>query len=185
MKKNSETISCLVVSDSLSPHGWQHVRLTVLHYHYHLEKEMATHSSTVAWKVPWTEKPGRLQSMGSQRVGHDWATSLPLTFGVCSNSCPSSRWCHPTISYSVTPFSYLQSFPASGSFPVSQYFTSGGQSIWILASASVLPKNIQDWFPLGWTSCVSLQSKGLSRVFSNSTVQKQFFSNVPRLTLRN
>ena len=95
-----------------------------------------------------------------------------------SNSCPSSRWCHPTISSSVVSFSScLQSFPASGSFPVSQFFTSGGQSIRVSASASVLPMNIQDWFPLGWTGWISLQSKGLSRVFSNTTVQKhQFFS---------
>ena len=97
---------------------------------------------------------------------------------VYSNSCPSSQWCHPTISSSLTPFSSCpQSFPASGSFPVSQLFASGGQSIGDSASASVLPVNTQDWFPLGWTSCISLQSKGLSRVFSNTTVQKhQFFS---------
>ena len=92
----------------------------------------------------------------------------------CSYSCPSSGWCHPTISSSVIPFSHLQSFPASGSFPVSSFFTSGSQSIG--ASASVLPMNIQGWFPLGWTSWISLQSKGLSRVFYNTTVQKhQFF----------
>ena len=95
-----------------------------------------------------------------------------------SNSCPSSWWYHPTISSSVVPFSFcLQSFPASGSFPVSQFFTSGGQSIGISTSASVLPMNFQDWFPLGWTGWISLQSKELSRVFSNTTVQKhQFFS---------
>ena len=88
-----------------------------------------------------------------------------------SNSCPSSRWCHPTISSSVVPFSsLLQSFPASGSFQMDQFFTSGGQSIGVSASASVLPVNIQDWFPLGWTGWISLQSKGLSRVFSNTTV---------------
>ena len=94
-----------------------------------------------------------------------------------SNSCPLSQWCHPTISSSVIPFSScLQSFPASGSFPVSQFFTSGGQTIGVSASASVLQMNMQDWFPLGLTSLVSLQSKGLSRVFSNTTVQKhQFF----------
>ena len=88
------------------------------------------------------------------------------TPGACSNSCPSSRWCHPTISSSVVPFpSCLQSFPASGSFPMSQFFTSGGQSIGISASASVLPMNIQDWFALGLTGWISLLSKGLSRVF--------------------
>ena len=83
-------------------------------------------------------------------------------------------WCHPTISSSVIPFSScLQSFPASGYFPMSQFFTSGGQSIGVSASASVLPMNNQDWFPLGWTGWISLLSKGLSRVFSNSRVQKQ------------
>ena len=99
------------------------------------------------------------------------------TPGVYSNSCPLSRWCHPTISSSVIPFSsHLKSFPASGSFQMSPFFTSGGQSIRVSASASVLPMNIQDWFPLGWTGWISLQSKGLSRVFSNNTVQKhQFF----------
>ena len=96
---------------------------------------------------------------------------------VYSNSCLLSRWCHPTISSSVIPFfSHLQSFPGSGSFQMSQLFTSGGQSIGVSASASVLPMNIQDWSPLGWTSWISLQSKGLSRVFSNTTVLKhQFF----------
>ena len=97
---------------------------------------------------------------------------------VCSNSCPLSQWCHPTISPSVVPFSScLQSFLASGSFQMSQFFTSGGQSIGVSASVSVLPMNIQDWFPLGWTGWISLLSKGLSRVFSNTTVEKhQFFS---------
>ena len=100
------------------------------------------------------------------------------TPGACSNSCSSSWWCHPTTSSSVGPFSSrLQSFPASGSFPVSQFFAWGGQSIGVSASASVLSMNIQDWFPLEWTGWISLQSKGHSRVFSNTTVQKQqFFS---------
>ena len=93
-----------------------------------------------------------------------------------SNSCPSYRWCHPTIWSSDVPFSCLQSFPASGSFPMSQFFASGGHSIGISASASVFPMNSQDWFPLGLTGWISLQSKELSRVFSNTTVQKhQFF----------
>ena len=96
----------------------------------------------------------------------------------CSNSYPLSWWCHPTISSSVIPFSsHLQSFPASGSFPVSQFFTSGGQNIGVSALVSVLPMNIQDWFPLGMTGLISLQSKVLSRVFSSTTVPKyQFFS---------
>ena len=107
-------------------------------------------------------------------------TKLPcpsLSPGVCSNSCPSSRWCHPTISSCVPSFSSCpQSFPAWESFPVSQFLTSGGQSIGDSASASVLPVNIQDWFPLQLIDLISLQSKGLSRVFSNTTVQKhQFF----------
>ena len=88
-----------------------------------------------------------------------------LTPRACSNSCPSSRWCHPTISSSVVPFSCLQSFPASGSFPVSQFFASGGQSIGASISASFLPMNIQDCLLLGWTGLLSLQSRGLSRVF--------------------
>ena len=100
------------------------------------------------------------------------------TPGVYSNLCPLIRSCHPTISSSVIPFSsHPQSFPASGSFPVSQFFTSGGQNIGVSASTSVLPMKIQDLFPLGWTGWISLQSKGLSRVFSNIIVQKhQFFS---------
>ena len=96
-----------------------------------------------------------------------------------SNSCPLSWWCHLTISSAIIPYSsHLQSFPASRSFLVSQFFTSGGQSIAISASTSVLPMNVQDWFPLGWTGWISLQFKWLSRVFSNTTVQKyQFFSS--------
>ena len=93
-----------------------------------------------------------------------------------SNSCPSSRWYHPAISSSVIPFSSCpQSLPTSGSFPMSQLFSWGGQSIGVSASASVLPMNTQDWPPLGWTGWIALQSKGLSRVFSNTTVQKHHF----------
>ena len=106
-------------------------------------------------------------------------TRLPCpspTPGAFSNSCPSCRWCHPTTSFCVIPFSScLQSFPASGSFPMSWFFVSGGQSIGVSASASVLPMNTQDWFPLGWSGWISLQSKGLSGVFSNTTVQKHWF----------
>ena len=109
-----------------------------------------------------------------------WHTRLPypaLTPVAYSNSCPLSQWCHPTISSSVIPFSSrLQSVPAPRSFQMGQFFISGGQSIGVSTSASVLPMNIQDWLPLGWTGWISLQSKGLSRVFSNTTVQKhQFF----------
>ena len=245
-----------------------------------------THSNILAWRIPWTEEPGGLQYMGSQRVRHDWVTlltyllTLPTkvclvkamvfpvvmygceswtvkkakcqridafelwywrrflrvpwtekrynqsilkeispeysleglmlkqklqhfghlmqradslriyglqhagipcqspTPGACSDSCPSGWWCHPTISPSVVSFSsWLQSFPASGSFPKSQFFASVVQSIGVSASASILPMNIQDWFPWGLTGWISLLSKGHSRVFSNTTVQKhQFFS---------
>ena len=109
-------------------------------------------------------------------VAHQASLSI-TTPRACSNSCPSSQWCHPNISSYVIPLSSCpQYFPASGSFLISQLFTSVGQSIGISASASVLPINIQNWFPLGLAGLISLQSKGLSRVFSNTTVQKhQFF----------
>ena len=111
--------------------------------------------------TPWTEaRQASLSTMNSV---------------ACSKSCPLTWWCHPTILSSVVPFSCLPSFPASGSFLRSQFFASGGQSIGTLASASVLPMNIQDWFPLGWTGWISLQSKGLWRVLSNTTVQKHHF----------
>ena len=98
------------------------------------------------------------------------------TPGVNSNSCPLSRYCHPTLSSSVIPFSFcLQSFPASGSFQMGQFFTSGGQSIEVSASAPVFPMNIQDWFPLRWTGWISLQSKGLSRVFNTIVLNHHFF----------
>ena len=115
-----------------------------------------------------------LRSHGLQHARPSCPSPTPRIY---SNSCPLSRWCHPTISSSVVPFfSCLQSFPASGSFQMSQLFTSGGQSIGVTASASVLPVNIQNWFPLGWTGWISLLSKGFSRVFSNTTVQKHQFS---------
>ena len=102
---------------------------------------------------------------------------------ICSNPCPLSRWCHPTISSSIIPFSScLQSFPVSGSFPISQFFTSGGQYIGVSASASVLPMNIQGWFPLGLPGLSSLQSKEVSRVLFRTTVQKcWFFCSQPSL----
>ena len=112
-----------------------------------------------------------LQSHGLQ---HARPPCLLPTPGTCTNSRPLSRWCHSTISSSVICFSScLQSFPASGSFPINQFFASGGQSIGVSASTSVLPMNIQDWFPLEWTGFISLQSKALARVFSNTTVQKR------------
>ena len=114
-----------------------------------------------------------LRPRESQHARPPCSSPVPRAY---SHSCPSSRWCHPAISSSVVPFSCPQSLPASGSFPMSQLFTRGGQSIGVSASASVLPMNIQDWSPLGWTGWISLKSKGLSRVFSNTTVQNhQFF----------
>ena len=110
-----------------------------------------------------------------QYTSHPCPSPAPRIY---SNSCPSSQWYHPTLSFSIDPFSScLQSFPALRSFPISQFFTSGGRSIRSSSSTSVLPMNVQDWFPWGWTGWISLQSKGLSRVFSNTTIQKhQFFS---------
>ena len=131
------------------------------------------------YPVPWfSSKFSSVQSLSCVRLFVTpwtvYSTRLPCTSptpGVYSNSRPSRRWCHPTILSSVIPFSSrLQSFLASGSLQMSQFFTSGGQSIGVSASASVLPMNIQDWFPLGWTGWISLQSKGFSRVFSNTTV---------------
>ena len=140
------------------------------------------------WEVLWEQSLVLLFScsvMFSSLQPHGLQCTRPLCpsyLSVCSHSRPSSQWCHPTTSSSVVPFSScLQSFPASGSFPMNQ-FASGGQSIGASVSTSVLPTNIQDWFPLGWTGLISLQSKGLSRVFSNTTVQKlQFFGTQPSL----
>ena len=142
------------------------------------------HCQFLTFMVPWlytsvqfsrSVVSNSLRPHGQQRVMLPCPSPTPRA---CSNSRPSSQWCHPTILSSVISFSScLQSFPASGSFPRSQLFTSGDQSIVASASASVLPMNIQDWFPLDLTGLVSFQSKGLSRVFSNTTVQKlQFFS---------
>ena len=117
-----------------------------------------------------------LWSPGLQHIRHPCPSLSPR---VCSNSCPLSQWCHPTISSSVAPFSFSscpQSFSPSGSFPISWLFASGGQSIETSPSASVLPMNIQDWFPLGFTGWISLLPKGLSRAFSGTTVRMhQFF----------
>ena len=120
-------------------------------------------------------------SLRPQELQHARPPCPSPTPGVHSYSCPSSRWCHPAISSSVVPFSSCpQSLPASGSFPMSQLFTWGGQSIGVSVSASVLSMNTQDWSPLGWTGWISLQSKGFSRVFPNTPVQKhQFFGAQP------
>ena len=130
----------------------------------------SNHSASVT--VQSLSRVRLLQPRGLQHTRPPYASPTP---GVDSNSCPLSWWCHPTISSSVVPFSFRpQSFPASESFPKSQFFASDGQSIGVSASTSVLPMNIEDWCPLGWTGWISLQSKGLSRV-SNITVQKHQF----------
>ena len=142
-------------------------RLFLYHGYFLDEKKKFMGFSSVTQSCP------TLQPHGLPHTRLPCPSPIP---GACSNSCPSSRWCYPAISSSVDPFSsHLKSFPASGSFLRSQFFASGGQSIGVLASASVLPKNIQDLFPLGLTGLVSVQSKGLSRVFSNTTVQNHHF----------
>ena len=124
-----------------------------------------------------------VQSLRPHGLQHTRPPCPTPTPRVYPNSCPLSWWCHPTSSSSVIPFSFhFQSFPASGSFQMSQLFTSSGQSIEVSATASVLPMKIPNWFPLGWTGWISLLSKGLSRVFSNTTVQKYwFFTTQPSL----
>ena len=164
-----------------------------------MEEEMAASSSILAWEIPRTEESGWLQSVGWQKTSVQFSRSVMSnslrphglqharppcpspTPGVHSDSRPSSRWCHPAISSSVIPFSSCpQPLPASQSFPMSQLFAWGGQSIGVSALASFLPKNTQDSYPLEWTGWISLQSKGLSRVFSNTTVQKhQFIGTQP------
>ena len=153
------------------------------------QKKKETESFTF-WsepEVPWAASvqfsrsvvSDSLRPHESQQVRPPCPSPTP---GLYSSSCPSSRWCHPAILSSVIPFFCPQSLPASGSFPMSQLFSWGGQSIGVSVSASVLPMNTQDWSPSGWIGWISLQSKGLSRVFSNTTAQKhQFFSSQPSL----
>ena len=160
-----QTFNHLLILPSHSAH--------ILPFYWHMDCETLCEFSSVQFS-----RSVMFNSLRPHGLQH---TRLPCpspTPEGCSNSCLSSRWCHPTISSSVTPFSsWLQSFPTLGSFPMSQFFASGVQNIAASASASVLPTNILDWFPLGLTGSISLQSKGLSRVFSNTTVQKhQFFS---------
>ena len=144
------------------------------------------HTLEILWVWIWTTTVKSVQFShlviydflwhhGQQNIRLPCPSSTP---GACSNSCPLSQWYHPTISSTIIPFSsHVQSFPASGSFQISSFLVSGGQSNGVSASASVLPMNIQDWSPSEWTGWISLQSKGLSRVFSNTTVQNiQFFS---------
>ena len=134
-----------------------------------------THAMKWSWTVSSVQFSCSVVSNSSRphELQHVRPPCPSLTPRVYSNSSPLSQWWHPTTSSSVMPFSScLLSFPASGSFQMSQFFTSGGQRIRVSALTSVLPMNVQDWFPLGWTAWISLQSKGLSRVFSNTTVQK-------------
>ena len=150
-------------------------------------KESACNAEDLVWSLGWDdplEKKGKAKFSHSVMPDSLWPHGLQhtklfcpsTTPRACSNSCLFSSWCHPTTSFSVIPFSScFQSFPASRSFPVSQFFASGGQSSGTLASLSVLPMNTQDWFPSGLTGLISLQSKGLSRDFSNTTVQKHRF----------
>ena len=149
--------------------GWNEIQKKKIWIYLGIGITVTLQFSSVAQSCP------TLRPHGLQRSRPPCPSPTPRIY---SNSCPLSRWCHPTISSSVIPFSsYPQSFPASGSFQMSQFFASGGQSIGVSASATVLPMNTQDWSPLGWTSWISFQSKGFSRVFSNITVQKhQFFS---------
>ena len=147
-------------------------------YHFHIVNALLFHTllschfmfSLVPQVVSDSLQPHGLQ--------HSRLPCPSLTPGACSNACPLSQWCHPTISSSIGPFSSCrQSYPASESIPMSQFFASGVQSIGASASASFLPMNIQHWFPLGLTGLIPLQSKGFSRVFSDTTVQQhQFFS---------
>ena len=140
----------------------------------HLKSEMLNWIQFSSVHFSCSVVSSSLQPHGLQHARPSCPSPTP---GVYPNLCPLSRWCHPTISSYVIPFfSCPQSFPASGSFQISQFFALGGHSIGVSASTSVLPINTQDWFLLGWTGWISLQSKRLSRVFSNTTVQKhQFF----------
>ena len=182
--KVSPLCGCAIKSHAFSP--W-----ALLHFPLALGARRAAETSVwfsflSRWSDSWANScPHPCQSIQPLRVWpsvpHGLQRARPprpsLAPGACSNLCPSSWWCHTTISSSVVPFSScLQSSPASGSFLVSQFFAWGSQSI--RASASVLPVNTQDWFSLGWTGWISLPSRGLSRVFSNTTVQKQQFLGV-------
>ena len=149
--------------------------IPIIHYaHIHTLQKKNVHKNIQSVQFSHSVMSDSLKPHGLQHARPPCPSPTPR---ICSNSCPLSRSCHPTISSSVVPFSSpLQSFPASGSFKMNQLFASSGQSIGVSPSTSVLPMNIQDWFPLGLTGWISLQSKGLSRGFSNTTVQKhQFF----------
>ena len=189
------------VSDAANLARWKK-KMAVTSQSVHQKFNKWAHSShvNVSWSIWWAQKASRAWNVCGRASRYSFA-SVQFSHSVVSDSlqphelqharprcpsptpevhpnpCPLCRWCHPTTSSSVVPSSSCpQSFPASGSFQISQLFASGGQSIGASASASLLPMNIQDWFPLGWTGWISLQSKRLSRVLSNTTVQKiQFF----------
>ena len=168
LNKNIYIITKVVIEQSTQ----DHILVDLLSFHIKddLNIEVGRKSSFSSIQFSHSVVSNSLPPHGLQ---HARLPSPSTTPGVYSNSCPLSRWCHPTISSSVIPYSScLQSFLASGSFPRSQFFASGGQSIGASASTSVLPMNIQDWFPLGLAGLISLLSKGLSRVFSSTTVQK-------------
>ena len=172
------------MSDSLWPHGLQHARLPCpsstpgaysnscpscrwCHPSKHFILCCPLQFSSVQFSCSVVS-----DSLRPHGLQHSRLPCPSPTPRACSNSCPLNQWCHPTISSSVIPFSsYLQSFPVSGSFPVSQFFVSGSPRFGTSASASVLPMNLQDWFPLGLIGLISLQSKGLSRVISNTAVK--------------
>ena len=154
---------------------YQKYAYNALYIHF-LKKQLMKISSVSSVQFSHSVVSDSLRPHESQHARPPCPSPTP---GVDPNSCPSSRWCHPTISSSVIHFSsYPQSFPASGSFQMSQLFASCGQSIGVSASTSVLPMNIQDWFPFRLTGLISLQSKGLSRVFSNTAVAKNFVSSI-------
>ena len=164
----SVQFSCSVVSVFLQPHVLQHTKLP------------CSSQTPGVLEGKWLDKheASSVQLLNCVQLCNPKNCSMPEpTPRACSNSCPFSQWCHPTVSSSVVPFSScLQSFPPSGYFPMSQNFASSSQSTGVAASASFLPKKSQGWSPSEWTGWISLQSKGLSRVFSNTTVQKhQFF----------
>ena len=187
-----QVLRCLAWCHKNSPHRLENLWLTDSNILLIWKINMFTqHLFPVdSWLSPnlkpaWLRSREHFQFSWVQSLSHVWLqshglqhTRLPCpspTPRVYSNSSSSSWWCHPTISSSVVPFSCLQSFPSSQSFQMIQFFASGGQSIGVSASTSVLPMNIQDWSPLGWTGWISLQFKGLSRVFSSTTVQKHHF----------
>ena len=187
-----QVLRCLAWCHKNSPHRLENLWLTDSNILLIWKINMFTqHPFPVdSWLSPnlkpaWLRSREHFQFSWVQSLSHVWLQShglqhnrLPCpspTPRVYSNSSSSSWWCHPTISSSVVPFSCLQSFQSSQSFQMIQFFASGGQSIGVSASTSVLPMNIQDWSPLGWTGWISLQFKGLSRVFSSTTVQKHHF----------